>query len=68
MKPFETVSLLSAVIISSIHKGFDFMNTRFFILIWFYVESRFSPAPFFEADDVFCIQRESVCGKNVNSR
>lgn len=32
--------------ISSIHKGFGFMNTRFFILIWFYVESRFSPAPF----------------------
>ena len=32
--------------ISSIHKGFDFMNTRFFILIWFYVRSRFSPAPF----------------------
>ena len=32
--------------ISSIHKGFDFMNTRFFILIRFYVRSRFSPAPF----------------------
>ena len=32
--------------ISSIHKGFDFMNTRFFILIRFYVGSRFSPAPF----------------------
>mgnify|MGYP006966453895 CR=1 FL=1 len=32
--------------ISSVHKGFDFMNTRFFILIRFYVRSRFSPAPF----------------------
>ena len=28
--------------ISSIHKGFDFMNTRFFILIRFYVRSRVS--------------------------
>ena len=32
--------------ISSIHKGFNFTNTRFFILIRFYVRSRFSPAPF----------------------
>ena len=32
--------------ISSIHKGFDFMNTRFFYLIRFYVRSRFLPAPF----------------------
>ena len=39
-------SFLVPVYISSIHKGFDFMNTRFFYLIWFYVRSRFSPAPF----------------------
>ena len=54
--------------ISSIHKGFHFMNTRFFYLNTDYLRSRFLPAPFFEADDVFCVRRETVCGKNVNSR
>ncbi len=39
--------------ISSIHKGFHFMNTRFFYLNTDYLRSRFLPAPFFEADDVF---------------
>ena len=34
------VSLLGTGGISSIHKGFDFMNTRFFILIRPYVLSR----------------------------
>ena len=32
--------------ISSIHKGFHFMNTRFFYLNTDYLRSRFSPAPF----------------------
>jgi len=44
------ISSLVTRTISSICKVFGLINTRFFILIRFYVRSRFSPAPFCYAD------------------